>query len=131
MVWRLRIYLPGSSKHPAEEINFTLLRSPLDASQDLGARGDYNSTIGSYYSEALDADYSCTIYAYLYDLENAFLGSGYDCITWNTADMTDIENVTTTRSTTSGNIHDLSGRKLSTVTAAKGIYIRNGKKYVR
>ena len=84
-----------------------------------------------YYSEALDADYSRTIYAYLYDLENAFLGSGYDCITWNTADMTDIENVTTTRSTTSGNIHDLSGRKLSTVSAAKGIYIRNGKKYVR
>ena len=66
-----------------------------ESSQDLGARGDYNSTIGSYYSEALDADYSCTIYAYLYELENAFLGSGYDCITWNTADMTGIENVTT------------------------------------
>ena len=102
-----------------------------ESSQDLGARGDYNSTIGSYYSEALDADYSCTIYAYLYDLENTFLGSGYDCITWNTADMTGIENVTTTRHTTSDDIHDLSGRKLSTVSAAKGIYIRNGKKYVR
>lgn len=88
-------------------------------------------TIISYYSEALDADYSCTIYAYLYDLENIFLGSGYDCITWNTADMTGIENVTTTHSTTSDDIHDLSGRRLSTVSAAKDIYIRNGKKYVR
>ena len=45
--------------------------------------------------------------------------------------MTGIENVTTTLSTTSDDIHDLSGRKLSTVSAAKGIYIRNGKKYVR
>ncbi|WP_170935024.1 hypothetical protein [Prevotella sp. P3-122] len=45
--------------------------------------------------------------------------------------MTGIENVTTTLSTTSGDIYDLSGRKLSTVSAAKGIYIRNGKKYVR
>ena len=46
-------------------------------------------------------------------------------------DPTGIEDVTTTRPTTSDDIYDLSGRKLSSVSAAKGIYIRNGKKYVR
>ena len=46
-------------------------------------------------------------------------------------DPTGIEDVTTTRPATSGDIYDLSGRKLSSVSAAKGIYIRNGKKYVR
>lgn len=70
-------------------------------------------------------------YTYLYDLNNNYLGGGYDNITWNKEDKTGISHVAVSSPRKTGRVTSISGVSFpNKENLPSGIYISDGKKFV-